>query len=286
MNHKESAAPDASVSRPLEIPQDDSQSDYHAAKRFAAKTTSRGVWKNRFPERFEPLSSREMRCDLPRKAIDAIAHGKHFASYRGLPMAKDPLDRVLYETLFFELQPRTVIELGAYTGASALWMADILKTFALDCRVISVDHDLELIDDAARLCGDIEFREADLNKVEDVFSDSELKAMEGPIVLIDDAHVNIANVYSHFDRHALNQGDYLIIEDTIPWIPDTFGPPADNRDDLSQNGDKPGEWGQWKWDEVISFFHGIDSQYLVDRYYTDFFGYNSTWNWNGFLRKS
>lgn len=246
----------------------------------------RGVWQDRFAERFEPLSKRKMQCDLPRRAIDAIAHGKHFASYRGITMAKDPLDRVLYETLLFELQPRTVIELGAYTGASALWMADTLKTFGLACRVISVDVDLELIDDAARFHGGVEFVEADLNEVENVFPVSDLEDLEGPIILIDDAHVNIAGVYDHFNRYALSSGDYLIIEDTIPWIPDKFGPDAITDADAEKNSDEPSEWGEWKWDEVISFFQKCDSQYLVDRYYTDFFGYNGTWNWNGFLRKS
>lgn len=259
---------------------DDTHSDYYSAKRAAAESLERGVWRERFEPRFEPVSDREMRSDLPREAIKRIAEGKHFASYRGLPMAKDPLDRVLYETLFYELRPRTVVELGAYTGASAMWMADVLKTFGTDSRVIAVDLDLELVDDSARLHGGVEFLEGDLNDVESLLPADLLAGLEGPIVLIDDAHVNIAEVYRHSDRYLLQRGDYLIIEDTIPWIPASFGVVDAERTDHA------GEWGDWKWDEVSAFFAASDSKYDVDRYYTDFFGYNATWNWNGFLRKS
>lgn len=275
---------------------DDSHTDYHAAKLAASAAMERGVWRKRFSPRFVKLEDRQMRCDLPRHAIDAVARGKHFASYRGLPMAKDPLDRVLYETLFYEVRPGTVIELGAYTGASAIWMADVLKTFKIDSRVIAVDVDLELVDDSARLHGGVDFLEGDLNSVDDLFPTDFLSELEGPIVLIDDAHVNIAEVYSHFDRHALSSGDYLVIEDTIPWIPASFGvaesedggaTPEESSDEAESRADETlSDWGDWKWDEVSAFFDQCDAEYLVDRYYADFFGYNATWNWNGFLRKS
>jgi cephalosporin hydroxylase len=257
--------------------QNDTHTDYHSAKDAANAAMKRGVWEDRFDPRFVPLESREMRCDLPRTAIDSLADGKHYSSYRGIPMAKDPLDRVLYETLFFEVQPRPVIELGAYTGASAMWMADILQTFSIDSRVIAVDVDLSLIDKTADAHGGVAFVEGDLNNISKVLSEEMLSSLPRPLVLIDDAHVNIAGVYKYFDRYALGSGDYLVIEDTIPWIPGSFRPEGDT--DIE-------EWGEWKWDEVRDFFEQCDSQYLVDRYYTDFFGYNATWNWNGFLRKS
>ncbi len=265
---------------------DDTHTDYQAAKRTAQAAMQRGVWQDRFERRFEPLSNRQMRCDLPREAMDAIAHGKHYASYRGLTMAKDPFDRVLYETLFFELQPRTVVELGAYTGASAMWMADVLKTFGIDGRVLTVDLDLELVEEAARRHPGVEFVEGDLNAIEEVLPAGLLAEMDGPVILIDDAHVNVAEVYEHFERHALRSGDYLIIEDTMPWIPATFGvSSADSGEGKSTEESAP-DWGPWKWDEVLAFFQRCESDYVVDRYYTDFFGYNATWNWNGFLRKS
>jgi len=238
--------------------QNDTHTDYHSAKEAALAAMERGVWQDRFDKRFVPMERREMRCDLPRTAIEALANGKNYASYRGLPMAKDPLDRVLYETLFYEIQPKTVIELGAYTGASAMWMADVLKTFDIDGRVIAVDVDLELIEDAVRENGGVTLIEGDLNDITKVFPKEMLAELP-----------------------TLSSADYLVIEDTVPWIPSAFG----TEEEDSESVDEAVEWGEWKWEEVREFFEQCDSEYLVDRYYTDFFGYNGTWNWNGFLRK-
>ncbi len=252
---------------------DDSHSDYHAIKAEAAKSMRRGVWNDRFEPRFVPFASREMRCDLPRAAVQAVSEGKHYVSYRGLPMAKDPFDMALYEMLFFELQPRVIIELGAYTGASALWMVDTLRTFGIDARVLSVDIDLSLVDPVAK-SGGVEFIEGDCNSIGELFTPAMLKDLPHPMILIDDAHVNIEGVYGHFHEHAFGAGDYLIIEDTIPWIPGSFGKSDDEQ-----------EWGEWKWQEIQQFFAAHEAAYRVDRYFTDFFGYNATWNWNGFVKR-
>ncbi|MEZ6120701.1 MAG: CmcI family methyltransferase [Pirellulaceae bacterium] len=254
--------------------QDDSHSDYHKIKQQAKDSMHRGVWQNRFEERFVPLSQREMKCDLPKEAIRAISQGKHYISYRGIPMAKDPFDIVLYETLFYELQPKAIIELGAYTGASALWMADILKTFDCPAEIISVDIDLSLVDEQAQAAEHVRFIEGDCHQIEELFPAKMLQELPHPFILIDDAHVNIDGVYGHFHQHALRSGDYFIVEDTVPWIPGKFG-----------EADDQTEWGDWKWGEISEFFKNHEADYRVDQYYTDFFGYNTTWNWNGFLRR-
>ena len=50
---------------------------------------------------------------------------------------KDPLDQTILQQLLWELKPRTVIEFGAYKGGSALWIADLLKLFGCQSRVVS-----------------------------------------------------------------------------------------------------------------------------------------------------
>lgn len=253
---------------------DDSHSDYHQVKKTAQKAMCRGVWTDRFERRFVPFSEREMRSDMSRTMVALISEGKHFMSYRGLPMAKDPLDLVLYDMLFFEVQPRTVIELGTYTGASAMWMADKLRSIDVDGQVYSIDIDLTLIDKQARNYPHVNFLQGDCNRIEEVLPSEWLQGLPHPWVVIDDAHVNIGGVYEHFHRWGLSSGDYLIVEDTIPWIPGSFGKPEEG-----------GEWGDWKWQEIRDFFADHAEQYQVDRYYTDFFGYNATWNWNGFVKR-
>jgi len=253
---------------------DDSQSDYRTIRNQAAKAMHRGVWTDRFEPRFVPLSTRDMRSDIPSDVVGSISRGKHYVSYRGVPMAKDPFDMVIYEILLYELQPRTVIELGAYTGASALWMADTLRTSDIPAHVFSLDIDLTLVDELARRSSDVTFLEGDCNQIEQVLPANRLAELPHPIVLVDDAHVNISAVYRHFDAHALRSGDYLIVEDTIPDIPGKFG-----------QSDTDEKWGDWKWHEIRGFFDAHADQYMLDRYYTDFFGYNATWNWNGFFKK-
>jgi cephalosporin hydroxylase len=253
---------------------DDSHSDYHAIKSRANASVRNGVWIDRFPERFVPFASREMRCDMPKEAIRAISEGKHYITYHGLPMAKDPFDIVLYEMLFFELKPRTIIELGAYTGASAMWMAQTLRLLNIDARVIAVDIDLSLVDELARKEPNIKFLQGDCHEIEKLFPAPVLQDLPRPLILIDDVHVNISGVYRHFHSHGLQPGDYLIIEDTIPWIPGTFGKAGEGE-----------EWGDWKWQEIKTFFAENSADYRVDRYFTDFFGYNGTWNWNGFVKR-
>ena len=153
------------------------------------------------------------------------------------------MDLVLYEMLFYELEPKTIIELGAYTGASALWMADRLNSLGIDGSVLAVDIDLSLVDDAAKSRPGVEFVEGDCNQIERLFKPQALAELPHPLILIDDAHVNIEGVYRHFHQHALQPGDYMIIEDTIPWIPGTFGSSDDSR-----------EWGDWKWQEIPVLF--------------------------------
>ena len=47
-------------------------------------------------------------------------------SWRGIPMIKDCFDLIIVQQLLWEVKPQTVIEIGAYKGASALWAADMI----------------------------------------------------------------------------------------------------------------------------------------------------------------
>lgn len=255
--------------------QDDSHSDYQLVKQSARHSMKDGVWQERLEERFVDFRDREMRSDLSHESIKAISEGKNYMHYLGVPMAKDPLDKAVYEMLLYELRPKTIIELGAYTGASAKWLADTMALYGVDTRVIAADIDLSLIDDKFRNDPRLEFVQGDCHEIESLFPVETLKQFAHPFVLIDDAHVNLPNVYQYFHDHVFQTGDYLIIEDTNPQIPGTFGMTHELTED----------WGDWKFQEIRDFFEVHGEHYAVDCYFTDFFGYNSTWNWNGFIRR-
>ena len=69
-------------------------------------------------------------------------------SYVGIPMAKFPEDLRTYEHLLWQMRAGVVIEIGTWSGASALWFRDRLRTMQaygrIDSpRVISIDVDQE-----------------------------------------------------------------------------------------------------------------------------------------------
>jgi cephalosporin hydroxylase len=93
-------------------------------------------------------------------------------SYVGIPMAKFPEDLRTYEHLLWEMRANVVIELGTWSGASALWFRDRLQTMhaygrVATPRVITVDLDQrEAVDAVAAVDptyeGTITFLEADV----------------------------------------------------------------------------------------------------------------------------
>ena len=99
-------------------------------------------------------------------------------TWRGLPLWKDCFDLIIAQHLLWEVKPQTVIEIGAYKGASALWTADMMKMFGLKSRILSMDIDLSLLDPVARECPDVTFIQGDSNEIEKTFTEELLKVTE------------------------------------------------------------------------------------------------------------
>ena len=59
--------------------------------------------------------------------------------WRGTPLLKSLFDVSLYMMMLWDLKPRTIIEIGSASGGSALWMADLMACYGLDCEVYSLD---------------------------------------------------------------------------------------------------------------------------------------------------
>ena len=178
--------------------------------------------------------------------------------WKGVLLMKDPFSLASYPMLLQELRPRTVIELGAFQGGSAVWLADLLDVFEVaDSSVHSFDIDTALIraDHPS-----VTFHYADSTRPE-TYSRPLLESLPHPWLVIEDAHTNVFGMLTYLDG-LLHTGDYVVVEDV--GLPNQYGGP---------------------YQDMKRFLSETDGQYLIDTRYTDLFGYNVTWHVNGYIRK-
>jgi cephalosporin hydroxylase len=161
--------------------------------------------------------------------------------WKGRPLFKTTFDFALLPMLLWELKPATVFEIGSGTGASALWMADIMKDFGIGQKIYSVD-----IKAVAESCDGVLFLSGDCMSPATLFEIDLLRAAPRPWLVLEDAHVNVHDVLAHMDRF-LAPGDYLFVEDS-----------------------------RIKTKELTRFLAQRAQRYNVDTRYTDFFGRNAT----------
>ncbi|MER5884111.1 CmcI family methyltransferase [Streptomyces sp. NPDC001941] len=134
--------------------------------------------------------------------------------WRGLRLLKDPDTQAALHDLVFELKPRTIVELGVYGGGSLAWFRDLTRLMGLDTQVIGIDRDLSRCQIPQDEMHNISLREADCN---DLSTFEQLKDLAHPLIFIDDAHANTFNIMRWAVDHLLDEGDYFIIEDMIPY---------------------------------------------------------------------
>lgn len=96
-----------------------------------------------------PVVQAELGQDLRSYWLDRVA--QHLSdSYAGVALCKFPEDLRAYEHVLWSTVPDTVIELGTYQGASALWFRDRLRTLRdygrieREPKVITIDLDQAL----------------------------------------------------------------------------------------------------------------------------------------------
>ena len=196
-----------------------------------------------------------------------------------MDILKGPEDLIILSQLFWHVKPRTVIELGTFTGASAIWMADILNLSKIECNLFSVDIDLSLLHPSVKELQppNLTFLEGDNNEIEKVVSSDFLSSQPHPIVVIDDSHENFDEVMQHFHSH-LMPGDYIICEDTCPDLPSTLDGGLGVGDGYTDHG--LAKLHSWK-----NFLAGHGDKYAIDTFFTDYFGYNTSSNWDGYARR-
>lgn len=229
------------------------------------------------PTRFQAISEREDRSDIPIEASRAHMMGKYFIHHRGCMLLKTADDQAILKELLAHVRPATVIELGAFTGGNAIWMADTMKLEGIECEVYSMDINLSIIQDRVKEIkpSNVTFLQGDSCKIADTFTDEFLKKCPHPWVVIDDAHENTYGVLEYFVQW-MKSGDYFVVEDTNPHLPARLGAGRFSPTDVTS--------GTGLLDALKAFLTKYKERCAVDSYFTDFFGYNGTWNWHGFIK--
>lgn len=209
--------------------------------------------------------NRSWRSTQPYALLLSIVRGLTGYTYRGIVTMKHPMDFALYTRLIWELKPKTIFEIGSFHGGSAIWMRDLLKTFDIDGRIISVDVNPP---SPPFMSSNITFLRGDANSLGATLTSTLLSEAPRPWLVIEDSNhkdETALAVAQFFDPH-LRSGEYLILEDAIS----------------TQMGQ---DYAQGPKDAITRFLQERGNAYEIDARYCDFYGQNVTGNPNGYLRR-
>tara|TARA_R110000868_G_scaffold10697_8_gene51975 strand:+ start:4251 stop:5381 length:1131 start_codon:yes stop_codon:yes gene_type:complete len=203
---------------------------------------------------------------IPAEYLDAVQKGTMRYTYKGVNCLKNPFDIALYLQLIWEVKPRTIFEIGSFDGGSALFLADMCTMMGLETNILSVD-----IEPRTRPQDDrIQFFVSDAHELEKLFSEEKMKSLPRPFLIIEDGNHNYdlsISVLNFFEKW-LEPGEYICVEDGIA---DTFS--VEERYDGGPNR------------AIKEFLTETSGDFEIDKKYCDYFGYNVTWNTNGYLRR-
>lgn len=214
-------------------------------------------------------AARSYSSALPDAVLESLNKGSAGYRYKGRLMLLNPLDMANYLALIGDLRPAAVIEIGSLEGGRSEWLADMMTALNLEARVISVD----LIPRAPCQHPGIDARVGDAHDLARVLPADEVRRLGHPLLIIEDsAHVEATctAVLDYFDP-LLAPGDYMVIEDGA----------------FRAEGDlASAEAGLSPPSRAIDAFLARRSQdYQIDGAICDRFGYNATFNFNGWLRR-
>ncbi|WP_088243535.1 O-methyltransferase [Calothrix rhizosoleniae] len=229
-------------------------------------------------DRFAKISEREDKSALPDSVWQPLLANSYLQSWNGIALNKGVTEIGIYPMLLSELQPKTIIEIGAFTGGSAIWLTDCLEIFKIEGTVYSVDIDLSMLDEKAKSDSRVNFVKGDGNNLGEVLPAEKLSQLPHPWLIIQDtAMVDVTGLLEYFHNNGLKSGDYLIIEDTNKWVWDSWGGGWENQEEM--------ENGRQKMAKLRNWLMNHEDEYLVDTYYLDIYGYNGSKNWNSVLKK-
>lgn len=197
---------------------------------------------------------------LPNEVFQGIQRGTERYHYRGVLMQKNPVDLAIQTALLWEVKPRTIIEIGACAGGSALWMRDHMRLFGVYSMVYSIDINPPPFHGPIN---GMSFHLGDGKKLGEVLSDEFMTGIPRPLLVIEDADHSRGTseaVLDFFDKW-LVAGEYIIVEDGYATATSDNSP----------------------LDAIRAFMERRGDSYEIERKYCDMFGI--TGNPDGYIRR-
>jgi len=246
-------------------------------------------WRNS-EQRYQTIDERLGKpSTFNKKAEILLARGKYSFKWRDIPMMKDCKEMMIYQSMLNDIRPRTIIEIGTYLGASVVWFADLVRGMDLQCHVYTVEKFEKLVKPLARSHPGVTCLTGDANDIVDLMPSEMLGSLPHPWLVVEDCHVNVMGTMEHFGRH-MHSGDYFAIEDTNNVAPFWDALDAGKEDDSAEGEEvvvlkEAPSKSCCKHETVVKFLQKYKTEFRVDSFYTDLFGFNGTCTWDGYIRK-
>lgn len=210
---------------------------------------------------------RQARSAITTELAFSIQAGTMSYKYRGIPTLKCPFDLAIYAELLADLRPRTIVEFGSNKGGSALWLANTADALGLrETQIHTLDIEFMHDYNDPR----VTFHFCDISNIDAYLNAAFVLSWEHPVLVIDDAshqYRHSLNILRFFDRIS-QVGDYIIVEDGIISIMDA---------------EPQYEGGPHR--AIHEFMLARGEDFEIDRARCDRFGYNVTWNIDGYIRR-
>ena len=182
------------------------------------KNRQKDVEDIRTQKRFIPFSDRPNASHIHMDTFLLSQGVKDCITWRGIELGKSIYDFALIPMLIWENRPATILEIGSGEGASAMWMADVCKSYNLSTYVYSVD-----IEPPNITYDGVTFLQGNSKEIHSVF---DVKNLPHPWLIVEDAHVEMNKIMEYFTKH-MHTGDYIIIEDSRSKMQSILKVPSD-----------------------------------------------------------
>lgn len=206
---------------------------------------------------------RPLQTTLSTETWQGIQRGMLGQTYKGRSMLLNPFDQFNYMSLIESLRPGTIFEIGTLKGGRTLWMADQLRAFGINGRILTLD----LVPPSGLEDPAVEVLYGNAMDLGEVLTSEQLATLPRPWLVIEDAaHTTrmCLAVLEFFDVH-LQSGDRIVIEDgnigSLTGQPEVSPPHA----------------------AIAAFMARRGRDYLLESQYSDRYGHNMTACPNGWL---